>query len=206
MITSAKVGIRTLLLCVLFLASNAFATDCYEKSPNFANQEDEYYNFENPITLSNDEQNQVNSLFKQLRGKWKGKGIHIECLGPDNAPEERKNNTKIKTKAESGGSLSLSFNSEIKNLDNSVTHNERTDLLGNNPIFSFESRGSHHIVFAEKYRSSNTTRNHDNKRFSRLVENVYEIKLNNGQLHLIKLYYINGIYVAKDEWNLSRGI
>lgn len=198
--------VKTIFITFVFFTSNVIAATCYDQSQGLMNEGEEYYNLEEPVTLSNDEQNQIKSLFKQLQGKWKGNGIHIECLGPDNAPEEQINNVKLRIKTESNGPLHIAFNSEIKNLKNSVTRTDRMDLLGTTPAFSFKSLGQNHLTFSEKYRSASGGIKNGNKRFTRLIENVYEIKLNGSHFKLIKTYYINGIYVAKDEWNLQPGL
>lgn len=199
---SAKACIRTLILSVLVFTSNAFAATCYERSPNLDSLGDEYYNLDEPMTLSNVQQDQVKTLFRQLRDKWRGAGTHMECLGPDDAPEEKVFATQLWAKTESNNPLHIAFNTKIKNLDNGVSYTERTDLLGNTPVFSFESISTNHIVFAEKYRSATGVVKKNKTRFTRLVENIYDISLNNDKFHFIKLYYINGIYVAKDEWHL----
>lgn len=219
---TAKTCIKVIFVCTLFLSSIATAATCYDPSPNLANQGDEYYNLEEPITLSNAEQDQIQSLFEQLRGNWNGQGTHLECLGPDSAPEERLNNVKLSLKTESNNSQHIAFNAEIKNLGNRVTRQEKIDLIGQTPIFAFESIANNHIVFSEKYRTASGvvkqnkkpltsektstasgTEKKNKKRFTRLIENVYEINLTGNNLHFIKYYYINGIYVAKDDWLLN---
>ena len=219
---AARTCIKLIFLSTILLSKSVIAASCYDPSPNLADQADEYYNLEEAITLSNEEQNQIKALFEQLRGNWTGQGTHSECYGPDSAPDERINQVKLKLKTESNNALHIAFNTEIKNTDNGITRQERMDLIGPNPIFSFEAIADNHIVFSEKYRTATgvlkqnkkpSTSEKNNtpsevekqkkKRFTRLVENVYEIKLMENQFHFIKYYYINGIYVAKDDWLLS---
>jgi hypothetical protein len=205
MVRLAKTAMKMLCLSSLLFTSNLFAATCFEKSPNFINLGEEYYDFEEPLKLSNAEQNQIEAIFRQVHDerKWRGQGTHIECFGTDNAPEEQVNNLKLRVKTESNENLHIAFNAEIKNLDNGITRNERLDILGNTPIFSFESKGSNHFTFTEKYRSASGAVKQNSKRFTRLVENLYEIKLNGSQFQFIKNYYINGVFVARDEWYLS---
>ena len=219
---AARTCIKLIFLCTIFFSKSVIAASCYDPSPNLAYQADEYYDLEKAITLSNEEQNQIKSLFEQLSGKWTGQGTHSECYGPDSAPDERINQVKLKLKTESNNALHIAFNTEIENTDNGITRQERMDLIGPNPIFSFEAITDNHIVFSEKYRTAtgvlkpnkkpstsdkNTNQSEvekqKKKRFTRLVENVYEIKLMDNQLHFIKYYYINGVYVAKDDWLLD---
>ncbi|HSR01560.1 MAG TPA: hypothetical protein VLM20_02100, partial [Methylophilaceae bacterium] len=162
-----------------------------------------YYNLEKAIALSNDEQNKIKSLFEELRGSWSGQGTHTECFGPDSAPEERTSNVKLNLKTESNNALHIAFITEIKNMDNGITRQERINLIGKNPIFSFDAIANNHIIFSEKYRSASGVPQKDKKRFTRLIENVYEIKLMDNELLFIKYYYINGVYVAKDDWLLN---
>ncbi len=219
---AARTCIKLIFLFTILLSKSVIAASCYDPSPNLVDQGDEYYNLEEAITLSNDAQNQIKSLFEQLRGNWIGQGTHSECYGSDSAPDERINQVKLKLKTESNNALHIVFNTEIKNIDNGITRQERINLIGKNPIFSFETMTDNHIVFSEKYRTStgvlkqnkkpsttekNSTPSENEKqkkkRFTRLVENVYEIKLINNRLLFIKYYYINGVYVAKDDWLLD---
>lgn len=199
----ASTCIKSLFLCAIFMTNTVIAATCYDPSPNLADQADEYYNLEKAITLSNAEQNQIKSIFEQLRGNWSGQGTHTECYGSDSAPDERVSQVKLKLKTESNNALHIAFNTEIKNTDNGITRQERIDLIGPNPIFSFEAIADNHIVFSEKYRTATGVVKQDKKRFTRLVENIYEIELTRNQLHFIKYYYINGVYVAKDDWLLN---
>ncbi len=200
---AARTCIKLIFLCAFLLSKSVIAASCYDPSPNLGDQGDEYYNLEEAITLSNDAQNQIKSLFEQLRGRWSGQGTHMECFGPDSAPEERISNIKLNLKTESNDSLHIAFNTEIKNSDNGVTTSERIDLIGQNPIFSFDAVANNHIIFSEKYRSASGVAKKDKKRFTRLIENIYEIKLMNNQLHFSKHLYLNGTYVAKDDWLLD---
>jgi hypothetical protein len=201
----AKTAMKMLCLSALLFTSNIFAA-CYDKSPSFKALGEEYYNLEEPLTLSNEEQNQVKSLFKQLRGKWSGKGTHIDCLGPDSAPREKVSRLKLRVKMESKNTMHVAFNSEIKNLESGVTRKEKIDILGKIPVFTFVILGPNHIKFTEKYRSASGVVKQNKKRFTRLVENIYELNKMGEKLHFVKRYYINGIYVGTDEWHLSPGL
>jgi hypothetical protein len=202
----AKTCIKSVFLCSVFLTNTAIAASCYDPSPNLADQGDEYYNLERPIALSNAEQNQIKFLFEQLRGNWAGQGTHTECFGLDSAPEERVSNVKLNLKTESNDPLHIAFNAEVKNMDNGVTTPERVDLIGQNPLFSFDVIADNHITFSEKYRSASGVAKQSKKRLTRLIENIYEIKLTGNQLHFIKYYYLNGVYVAKDDWVLNSSL
>ncbi len=195
--------IKLIFLCTILLSKSVTAASCYDPSPNLADQADEYYNLEEAITLSNEEQNKIKSLFEQLRGNWTGQGTHSECFGPDSAPDERTNQVKLKLKTESNNAMHIALNAEIKNTENGITRQERMDLIGPNPLFSFEAMTDNHIIFSEKYRTATGLVKQNKKRLTRLVENVYEIKLMENQFHFIKYYYINGVYVAKDDWLLN---
>lgn len=197
MMQVTKSFIKLVLMCAFLISNIANGAGCFEPSPNLEALGDEYYDLDKEITLANDAKDLIEALFESIHGNWKGNGVHIECFGTENAPEERTDDIKITVKTELSQPLNLVLNVEVNYIKDGITQGDRINLIGTTPLYAFESVDTNHITFYEKYRSST------GKKFSRLVENFYEIKLNGNNLHLIKIYYINGIYVAKDDWLLN---
>lgn len=197
MMQVTKTFIKLLFICTFLNSTIANAAGCFEPSPNLTALGDEYYDLDKEITLANDDKDLIEAVFESIHGHWKGNGVHIECFGTENAPEVRTDDIKITVKTELSQPLNLVLNVEVNYINDGITQGDRINLIGTTPLYAFESVDTNHITFYEKYRTASGSNR------SRLVENFYDIKLNGNNLHFTKIYYINGIYVAKDDWLLN---
>lgn len=147
-----------LILSTLVFTHHATAKDCYEKSPNFSDQGEEYYNLEEPITLSNKDQDQIKSLFRKIEGKWKGALISTECKGSDNAPKLKIREGIVTAKIKSNTGTGLIAKATLSYPQKRIKRAENLSLLGKAPIFGFDFPDKNHFVFSEKYRRANVKR------------------------------------------------
>ena len=151
MYKAPKLFFTTLLLSTIIFTNHVVASECYEQSPNLVNLGDKYYDFDNIKTFSNEEKEKLAILFSKLSGKWKGKSIMIDCVGPDNAPEKKLKNAIIKTDNLQNSNVSLTLNFNQKILEDRVNNAESLTLLDPSNIFEFEFKSDDHIIFSEKY-------------------------------------------------------
>lgn len=147
--------VTILLLSTAAFANLAAAEDCYAPSPNLIEAESDYYNLDNTSTLSPGEKQRVNSLFRTLAGKWKGKATLTECSGPDSAPRINTRHAVLTLKANltSNGSLNLSADKDYQ--EERVNRPENLALLSNTPLFEYEFINDTHFVFFERLRKMN---------------------------------------------------
>lgn len=234
MSTSPKTSLTVALLLSLFAFSNsAIAEACYKQSPNLVSAGDEYYDFDNIQTLSNEEKDKLSRLLKRLSGKWRGTSIIADCFGPDNASEKKLKHAviKIDTQQDSNGNLSVNLNQKI--IEDRVNSSEILTLLMPSNTFYFSFISNNHLVFSEKYRrrnyakkiassiassntisiinknnlnittSSSTPKSKKSRTSTRLIEVIYELSLDNGVFTLLRAYYANGVYTGEEKWSMK---
>lgn len=192
-----------LMTTLLAFTHHAAASECYDASPNLTSLGDQYYDFDQFKTFSNDEQDQLNAFFKRLSGKWEGHSIIIDCFGPDTDPEKKVKNAtiKAKNKAHQKNSLQIKYTQRI--IEDRVNKSELMTLLDNNSVFEFTFLSDNHLAFSEKYRKGNYVKGKKKKSYrNRLVETIYEVKLNGDVFTLFRSYYSNGVYTGEEKWTL----
>lgn len=186
----------TLIISMLVYVNSVTAKDCYEKSPNLITKKDEYYNLDATKTLSNEEKDKLDNLFRSIEGKWKGESVEIECKGPDRAPVKKYKNSTIATNIRLNSNSSLKIKADAHYVQEKVTRLKNLNLLGDSHIFELEFTNNNNVIFSERYRIS-LPKN------SRLVETIYDIKLNRNSLLILRSYYTNGVYTGEEKWSMS---
>lgn len=234
MATASNIFLTTLLLSASIFSNSALASACYEPSPNLDDQEQDYYNLEDTVKLSNTQKNQLQRLLGSLTGKWEGHSYYIECRGPDRAPRTVVSNTGIKAKTNLTSSIRLSVNAEKHYIQKRIKKSDNFTLPNLKNVYHFEFTGKNTLLFSEKYRRSNTlntkpikakassnattivdkVRNSGpttykvirtkKKLSSRLAETIYEVTFTNNSLTLTRSYYNNGAYIGEELWRLNR--
>jgi hypothetical protein len=153
MSSSLKTNIIAILIfSTLICANHAVAKDCYETSPNLINSNDAYYDLDKTKTLTNEEKNQVNNLFRKISGQWKGSATYTECKGPDNAPRTTARNATLTLKAKQTSTSSLTIHAIKKYAQERVKRSDNLTLLGSSSIFGFGFIDDNHLIFSEKHR------------------------------------------------------
>lgn len=215
-------------MSVLAFSNSAVAKSCYEQSPNVANADDDYYNLDDTVKLSNDESNQLKTFFKRIRGNWKGEIVYSECRGPDRAPRIITKRATVTAKATLPSSQQVAINAQKHYTEARVKKPENFSLFNIKNIYAVAFPENNTLVFSERYRRTNsyvpTTKTASNKptikqakkyknaaeisaktqlvknRTSRITETIYEVTLNANSLTLLKSYYTNGVYTGEEKW------
>ncbi|MFW5432041.1 MAG: hypothetical protein ACKE5M_07040 [Methylophilaceae bacterium] len=211
MVKASKLFFTTLLLGAFIFSNNVVAKECYEPSPNLVNLNDEYYNLDETIKLSNEDKDTLNNFFRSATGKWKGTSQHIECRGPDRAPRKIVKNAIVKAKAKLASRTQLTINAEKDYTEERVKKSDNFTLLNLKNTYNLAFPGNNSLVLSEKYRRANNyqanskdTKNKTTKiRTSRLSETIYEISSSTNALTLTRLYYTNGVYVGEETWFMN---
>ena len=194
-ITKLKL-IVSLILSLLIYASNVAAKDCYEKSPNLIAKQDADYNLEAIKTLSDDEKDKLTNIYRNIEGTWKGESVEIDCRGPDRNPVKKYKNSTVVTDIKLNSDGNLKIRADTYYIEDKVTRLKNLKLLGDSNIYELEFISDNNFFFSERYRRSDP-------KFSRLVETIYEIKLNRNSLLILRSYYTNGVYTGEERWTLN---
>ena len=186
-----------LILCLTSLSGNAQTLNCYEKSPNYANLGDDYFNLEDPRTLSDKDREMLDALYSKIEGNWEGEITEIECKGPDRNPRMEYNNYELNadiTPSTNGGlTIKATKYETIKKIKKGLTIN----LLDNTHTFEFKFAADNHLIFSERYRRRNANGS------SRLNEYINDIYITDNTLVLKTLVFVNGVYVSEEIWTLT---
>jgi len=147
--------IKATAIMLMLLSQQAFATDCYEQSPNF---DDEYYNLEDAATLSNDEQSALLTFLSGMAGRWSGQMQYTECRGPDSAPRIITKTATLSAKNKLSNDGSISAQVEKSYTDERIKKLETLNLMGKSNIFDFAIEAGKQLTFSEKYPPQNNVR------------------------------------------------
>lgn len=218
MIKTPKILFALLLFSLTPFVNSAFASECYDQSPNLATLDTQYYEFDAIKTFSRSEQRQLKQLFKRLSGNWQGQAVQIDCFGPDNASEKRYKNATIKAKNKTFSNGQLEIRHTKRVIEDRVNTSEIMTLLDTTNVYTFEFLSDNHITFSEKYRRGNASiannkkvtkkqvakkKDSDKKRYgSRLIEIIYDLELNHGAFTLLRTFYTNGVYTGEEKWTM----
>lgn len=228
MYKALKLFFTTLLISTFMFSHSAIAKSCYEPSPNLTTQNDEYYNFDKVVELSNEDSKQLKALLKDLNRAWKGTSVQIECIGPDQAPEQLVKNIEIKAKTSLASNTRLTVFADKNNITDRISSADNFTLPNLENTFFLKFKGNNTLVFSEKYRIANTKpqvkkevarstlstlvdklknkivtqkkKKPIKRSSSRLIETIYEIEINNSSLMLLRSFYTNGVFTSEEKW------
>lgn len=185
----------SLFVVGLFLISNAaFAENCYDQSPNFVSLGDDYFNLESQKKLSTEDSDKLNELLRTIQGKWVGNVVISDCKGSNKAPRKVEKTASVKVDILVQSILKIS--AEMIFNDNGASKLRSYKLLENKELFNYEFKNDTYFIYSTIVRTRN------GKKGSRLVENIYKINFENGNLNFTVLLYMNGVFVGDEVWTL----
>jgi len=186
-----------LLLNILGFSSVAEANDCNEKSPYFTAGDDRYYDLGLYKKLTSDEEKALSSYFNKMSGDWVGRSIHMECKGPIKSPERIIKEAKVTSDIRNNGNSVLTVSYDANYLESRISTLHKIKTLGNKNIFVLSFLNDDSLSFSEKYRRRNATGG------ALLVENIFDIKMNNDTLEINLTAYHNGFFAWSDVLKLK---
>ena len=186
-----------LILSMAALSNNAQALTCYEKSPNYSNLGDEYFNLETPRVLSDNDREMLNALYSKIEGDWEGELREIECKGPDSNPRMEYNNYELNADITPSTNGGLTIRADKYDATKKIRKGTTIKLLDNTSTFEFNFVTGDHLVFSDRFRRRNVSGG------SRLNEYINDIKINGDTLEITISLYVNGVYVSEEIWTLT---
>lgn len=216
-----------LLGCVLALS--AHSRECFELSPNFLSQGDEYYDLEAGYPVPLADQKQFIALASQLDGDLAGVGHKVECLGSEKNPRLSYQDTEVKAKITSRLAEGMRIHAELRDQRAKTIKGQSLAFLGNVPSFQFFNYGNRHFSFSQKMRhklmpGANLVEDAEAKADrekaakadkketggksplggNRLEELIVDVQFT-GTGVLVRIdHYANGLYYATENLELSR--
>ena len=194
---SYSANIAVLIFGISSFGNNVHALSCYEKSPNYVNLADEYFNLESPRYLSDKDKEMLNTLYSKIEGKWEGELQEIECKGPDSNPRMEYDNYELNAEISPTSNAGLTIRAEKYNVTQKIRKGTTVTLLNNTPTFEFNFVTDDHLIFSDRYRRRNVNGS------SRLNEYIHEIKINGNTLEIKISLYVNGVHVSEEIWTLT---
>ncbi len=219
MLSKIKSHVHVFMVISTTVFSSAIAAQtCYEPSPFLSSAEDEYFNLDNTIQLTQQHTQLLTTFFKKMEGEWSGTSVETQCKGPDRAPRVETSHAEVHTvlTASSDGNLTLSTDLDLT--EKNITRHQVIDILKGLSLFHIEFKSANHLIFSERHRLAtkfNSNQNISNvanlsteetiiKR-SRHIETIFDIKLMASQLIFKRAYYSNGVYVGDEVWTVKKG-
>jgi len=217
-----------LTLSAFIFSTSAAAEECYKPSPNLLSAEDEYYNLDDTVKLSNAQHKQLKAFFRSIKGQWKGELAYRECRGPDRAPRIKTRSATISAKTTLTSPEQVAITAQKSYIENRTKKRESFPLFNVKNIYDVHFPDPNTLVFSEKYRRSNNyatpsqsktvkpsiaqAKKYKNPvevrtqsqlartKTSRFTETIYEVTSNNNTLSLLRSYYANGVYIGEERW------
>lgn len=182
--------IQKLVILVLLLASSpvAYAIDCQEKSPNYIKQKEKYFDLTDAKPLTRSQRDAVKNIFNPLKSRLTGTGTLTYCKGKseDYKVITVKEKIKMQYRIQSNGALTIDL--DIENLKKKSSYSETIQAFSSGANFKLDSISDNSITMIEKLR-----RAYPNG-FSRLIERIATITVNDGKLDLQITQYHNGYF------------
>ena len=191
---------KTLILFVfgmIFFVNSSHAMNCFEKSPNYKDLEDEYFNIEKTREFSDKEKDLLNDVLKKAEGKWKGFSKEINCKGSDKHPRQeiKKADLIAQTRYMSSGDLSIQLEKYFS--EDKIRKIQTINLFKGVRVFEFNFKGESGFTFSERYRRMIANGK------TRLVEIIRDIEIKEKRLVLKTAVFVNGVYVSEEIFTLS---
>ena len=162
-----------------------------------------------PRILEPFEKEKIRKLFRQMRGRWKGKITGYNCQGDEESPVKEEDNFKVTLSSEIGISEGFSFDANLKS-DSGTSRHERYDFYIKDNVLRMNAENksgdieineiaSDTLAFTRKFRSG--------RRFGRsgpLQEVVFNISVVRNELYINRISYSSGKLGSISTWKLSK--
>jgi len=118
------------ILSLAAFSQSSLAVVCESESPNHKKQGEKYFEIEESSPLSKGEKKTVKTMFKSLKGRWKGSKTTTVCIGAagDQKKEISKETVTVQTQLDSGGQLTITF--DVYHPEKKIAYNETLNYFG----------------------------------------------------------------------------
>lgn len=208
-----------LLATVLIAASQASAEDCNQPAADLLEDRHSYFLLDS-APASTELHRQITQFADHLAGRWRGHSELSECTGHFSDPAATASSFEVDAE------ISLAHSGAIKLEAEKLRATDRVlklDRLFFSPELNKYRQGRERgwrsyeitfisptrMVFSEKYRVKNlrlatTPRAPNSANATRLIHEIKEISLHRDALSVGRSLYVNGHFVAREDWQLER--
>ena len=206
------------------LSDKAVSAECNHLAPGFSIEqlkvgEGNYYDLHGKFLHSDLTREQANAFGGQLTGRWTGTVVRETCKGHFRNPELVKKNYKLRAEGQ------FLYNGDFRleaELESPRVYKIQKLFLSKKRTHSIEQIDASTWVFTEKYRArgANLILNDDlppgpfvtpsealsvTGHTSRIVHEVKTIRVKGNKGTVDHEVYVNGFFVSRDSWSLTRG-
>ena len=180
------------IVAVSLYPLSAAAAECDEKSPNYIQQGEKYYDIKEVNDLTREQKIAVKKLFSSIKRKLTGSGSIAVCVARDGSQEKQITTEKYTAGfvMQPDGKITISIHAE--KLENKTTYNVIFELFGDDNVFVIkEITGNSMEVFSKRRIPSNRSRG------TILHEKIIKISVNKRLLNIKSTRYINGYFAQE---------
>ncbi len=184
---------------VLF-SQSSLAVVCESESPNLKIEGDRYFEVEEARQLSRSGKKTVKSMFKLLKGNWKGDKTYTQCIGAagEQKKEISKETVEVETQLDSSGQLT--FTLDVLNQREGITYNERLEYFSYNiPLMVNKLAVNGFTAVSKRRRGPGASRG-----LSVLFEEITEVKVSKTSVSINIVAYLNGYFSEHTKIQLRR--
>lgn len=185
-------------LAITGSARAAGASGCFERSPLLESLADRYYAVDVPRSQLPLAPPELNLLADNSFGDWSGVSSGFDCRGTDGDPRAVPRHAEIAASFSGGAQEGIFVAYTRFRPDQKVTSQDSLVLFHPNNLLHFEVTGPQRAVGSERFRQGTA------EGLSVLRETASRLALRDGRLSLERDYYVNGVLVGRENWDLSR--
>ena len=188
--------ITRLMIPLMSLSFQAQALECYQQSSGLQTNPDGYYELDESIVLTDNEQRVFEHFYRLFEGDWQGASEAMLCSGPDDDPIKEMRSSQVKLHVEKGAKNQLRVDIK-READPSRGVSDRETLYLFERVNLFQLNQAEETLQAtEKFRQ------HNSGQGSRLVERRSQFHLQGEQLTLRFQTFINGHAISEETLKL----
>ncbi|MEC9340122.1 MAG: hypothetical protein VX663_01450 [Pseudomonadota bacterium] len=179
-------------------ARAAAAPACFELSPLREQLGETYYDVDIPRSQLPDLPTELDRLARNIAGPWRGESVGFDCRGTDGNPRQVRRNVLIEATIADTAAAGLVIDVTRENPDQRVTTQDRVVLFDPDMLLSFQVAGPYRAVGSQRFRQATA------EGLSLMRQTDTTIELRDNRLTLNLHYFVNGVFVGQETWDLSR--
>ena len=202
----------TIVVTSLLLGINTHAADsekCFSESDRLASGKD-IYEEAIPTKLSRIQERNLRSLFRSLKGDWKGKSVGFFCLGSESNPRIKFDNFFVTGEVPRDFDDNFQLEAKFEDDERGIKRQEKVRLFVNEGYLRFDNRnkrGDVELISVEKRSltfSAISRRSNGQGNLGPVQEIRFTLIFDGSWLRLKYKVYIQGILASVANWSLHR--
>ena len=143
-------------------------------------------------------QTSLDDLARNIAGRWQGESVGFDCRGTEGNPRQVRRNAVIEATIADSAAAGLVIDVTRENPDQRVTIQDRVVLFDPDMLLAFQVAGPYRAVGSQRFRQATA------EGLSLMRQTDATIELRDNRLTLDLHYFVNGVFVGQETWDLSR--